>query len=56
MRIAKKKAFDAMKSSFRLKMGRMYGRTMDFQASMTGPLDVEQREVDIGLYLPAIVK
>ena len=56
VRIAKKKAFDTMKSSLRLKMGRMYGRTMDFQASMTGPLGVNQQEVDIGRYLPAIVK
>ena len=56
VRIAKKKAFDAMKSSFRLKMGRMYGRTMDLQANMTGPLDTDQRLVDIGEYLPSVVK
>jgi len=56
VRIAKKKAFDAMKSSFRLKMGRLYGRTMDLQANMTEPLKTDQRLVDIGEYLPSVVK
>ena len=38
VRIAKKKSCNRMKSSFRQKMGRLYGRTMDLQASMIEPL------------------
>ena len=56
VRIAKKKACDNMKHAFRTKMGQMYGRTLELQASMTGPLGVDERFVNIGPFLPKVVK
>ena len=56
MRIAKKKSCDNMKNMFHKKMEIMYGRTLKFQASMTSPLGVDERYVNIGKFLPKVVK
>ena len=56
VRIAKKKACDNMKHSFRTKMGRLYGRTLELQASMTGSLGVDERFVNLSRFLPKVVK
>ena len=45
-----------MKSSFCTQMARMYGRTLELQASMTEPLGTDEQFVNIGQYLPKVVK
>ena len=56
VRIAKKKACDHMKTMFRKKMAIMWGRTLKFQGEMSSPLGLDEREVDIGRYLPKVIK
>ena len=56
VRIAKKKACDNMKNMFRKKMGILYGRTLEFQATMKSPPGLDERDVNIGKYLPKVIK
>ena len=56
VRIAKKKACDNMKNMFRKKMEIMYGRTLEFQASMKSPVGLDERDVNIGKFLPKVIK